>query len=195
MLEILFSSVARIKLLKILLMEGESRFYVRELATRAGLPTANVHQELANLLRAEIVTKEKSGRQVYYSINNRCPIIPELRSIFIKTVGIADVIRASLSDISGRIESAFIFGSIADGSESSRSDVDLFVIGDVSLGDMTQAISSVEREIRREVNPVVFPSREFHDRVQSGEHFVNSVLKEKKIFLIGDEDALATIAG
>jgi predicted nucleotidyltransferase len=195
MIEILFSSVARVKLLKILLLEGDGRFYVRELATRAGLPVTNVHQELANLLKAGVVVKEKSGHQVYYSIDTHCPIIPELRSIFIKTVGLADVLKASLSGLACRIDAAFIFGSVASATERTGSDVDLFVIGSASLGAVVQALESAEQAIRREVNPVIFSTSEFRERVESREHFVTSVLADAKLFLIGDENDLERIAG
>ena len=194
MIELLFSSNARIKLLKTLLLEGDGRFYVRELAIRTGLPVSSIHQELANLLKAGLVIKEQSGRQVYYSIDKRCPIISEIKSIFIKTVGVADVLKASLANITEQIEVAFIYGSIAKGTERAESDVDLFIIGDVSLGDIVEAIHQAEEELGREVNPAVFSLQEFRERIRTGEHFATSIMGETKLFLIGDDDELARIA-
>ena len=192
MLEILFSSVARIKLLKILLLESDGRFYVRELAARADLPIASVHQELANLLRAGVVIKERSGRQVYYSIDKRCPIIPELRSIFIKTVGVADVIKEALAPESKSIRCAFIFGSYATGDITSESDLDLLVIGDITLRRIVTALKPVQ--IGRELNPIVTSKQEFGARIASGDHFFTSLMNSAKIYLIGDDDELRKLA-
>ncbi len=194
MLETIIQSRARIELLRVLLLSGGARFYVRELVKMTGLPQGSVQRELGNLEKAGVVLRERSGRQVYYRINDRCLIIPELRSIFVKTVGLADVLRASLAELSGRIAVAFVFGSVASGKERAESDVDLFVVGDVSLAQLSQALDPAERKLGREVNPVVFPAEEFRERLKTGDHFVTSVMQETKLFLIGGNDELRKLA-
>lgn len=195
MLDMLITSRARLELLKVLLLRGDGRYYLRELVKLTRLPQGSVQRELRNLEQAGLVVRERSGRQVYFQINRRCIIFPELKAMFIKTVGLADVLKASLAGLSDRIDAAFVFGSIARGEERAESDVDLFVVGNASLGAAAEALRQAEEELDREVNPVIFPAQEFRERIRSGDHFVTAVMGETKLFLIGDEDDLAKLAG
>jgi predicted nucleotidyltransferase len=195
MLEALFSSSARIRLLRILLLEPGGRFYLRELAKKAGVQVRSVQVELRKLTAAGILVNEVSGRQTYYRINEDCPIVPDLRAIFVKTAGVADVLRSALAGLSDRIDVAFIYGSFAAGSERADSDIDLMIIGSATLREAVPALGSTERELRREVNPSVFSREEFRERALAEEHFVSTVLAEAKVFVIGDEHELAGIAG
>jgi len=187
MLKALFSSKARIRLLRLLLIDPKGRFYLRELASKSGLQPLSVQRELANLTEAGILLKEISGRQTYYQINERCPIIPELRSIFVKTVGVADVLRSALTELSDRIRVAFIYGSFAKGLQTAESDIDLMVIGDLDFGELVSALRLAEDQLGREVNPSVFTANEVHGRMADKDHFITTVLKEEKVYLIGDE--------
>ena len=195
MLEKLFSSKTRIRLLTVFLLRGDGRFYLRELVKKTGAQLRSVQVELANLTEAGILIKEISGRQTYYRIDKRCPIIPELRSIFIKTAGLSDVLRTALAPLADSIDVAFVFGSFATDRVRPDSDVDLMIVGRVTLQEIVDVLGSVEQEIGREVNPSVFPLEEFRERVEAGEHFIISVLNERKLFLIGDERELERDAG
>jgi len=78
MLDTIIQSRARIEILKLLLLNTQTRFYLRELVAKTGLPQGSVQRELANLLRAGIIEKEVSGKQTYYWLNPKCPILTEL---------------------------------------------------------------------------------------------------------------------
>jgi predicted nucleotidyltransferase len=188
MLEALFSSKARVKLLRLLLLNPGCRYYLRELAQKTGLPVYSVQVEVKRLTEAGILEKEISGRQTYYTVNEHCPIVPELRSIFIKTTGIADVLKASISKLSDRINYAFIYGSFAKGTQTQDSDVDIMVIGDVTFREAVSALRPAQDDLGREVNPSVYSLSEFGDRVRKADHFISTVLDEPKIFIVGDED-------
>jgi len=194
MLEALFSSTARIKLLKILLLDPEGRFYLRELAKKSGLQVRSVQVELANLTAAGIFVRETSGRQTYYRINEDCPIAPDLRAIFVKTVGVADVLKTALADLADRIRIAFIYGSFAAGSQTPESDIDLMIVGDITLREVVAALRAVQDELHREVNPSVYDPAEFSGKVRAKEHFINAVISGPKLFLIGDEHELGRLA-
>lgn len=195
MLERLFSSKTRVKLLTIFLLEENGRFYLRELVKKTGAQLRSVQVELANLTEAGILVKEISGRQTYYRIDKRCPIISELRSILIKTAGLADVLREALAPLVGSIRIAFVFGSFATDRIRPESDVDVMIIGNTTLDEIVEALSAAEQKIGREVNPSVFEPKEFQERVEAHEHFMTSVLDEPKLFLIGDEHELEGVAG
>lgn len=192
MLEVIISSKARIVLLKVLLLDPSGRFYLRELVGRTGLPQGSVQRELANLAAAGIAVREKSGRQTYYSINERCPIVPDLRSMFVKTVGAADALREALQPEVDAVRAAFIFGSFARGDATPESDVDLFVIGSLTLRRLTALLKGVD--LSRAINPVVMSEEEFASRRRSDDHFVSTVLEAPKVFVIGGEDDLAGLA-
>jgi predicted nucleotidyltransferase len=132
---------------------------------------------------------------VYFQADPACPIFSELRSIVIKTVGLADLLKQALLPLRKRIQFAFIFGSMARMDEHSASDVDLMVIGAVSLADVVDATRDVEQAIGRPVNPTVYPRDEFSSKLAARHHFVTKVTGGPKLMLIGDEDDIAALSG
>ncbi|MEN6371542.1 MAG: nucleotidyltransferase domain-containing protein [Armatimonadota bacterium] len=188
MLEAIIQSKTRIDLLKIFLLGDNRRFYLRELVAKTGLAQGSVQRELAQLLKAGILTKETSGRQTYYQLDPLCPIIPELRSIFIKTVGVVDAIKEALQPEIKSIRTAFIFGSFATGEVRPESDIDLFIIGSITLRKLTSLLKSAN--VSRVINPIVMSEDEFNFRKNEDDHFITSLINSPKLFLIGDENGL-----
>jgi predicted nucleotidyltransferase len=194
MLKALLSSSARISLLKVLLLDPGEGFYLRKLEAKTGFAPRTVQLELNRLARAGILKRTDSGNRAYYRINDDCPIIPELRSIFIKTVGVADVLRRALEPHAKRIEIALIYGSFAAGAIGPDSDVDMLVVGDTGFGDVVRALQPAQDELNREVNPTVYPPEEIRRRILEKDHFVTSVMEGSKILLVGSEDELRRLA-
>jgi predicted nucleotidyltransferase len=126
------------------------------------------------------------GRQTYFQANRRCPIFDELRGLVRKTFGVSQVLADALAQFRSRILAAFLFGSVATGTESEASDIDLMVIGDVSLMEVVSAIGEARRELGRELNPVVYPGEEFGRKLAEGQHFIRRVVGGPRIFVIGD---------
>ncbi len=89
---------------------------------------------------------------------------------------------------------AFLFGSVAAGREVAESDIDLFVAGDLSLGELVEVLSPLQNQLGREVNPVVYPLKELRDKLAHGQHFVKSVFEGPKVLLIGDPSELERLA-
>lgn len=147
-----------------------------------------VQRELENLVKAGLLTRRKHGNQVYYQANSKSAIFTEIKSMMIKTAGVADMLRETLIPLADRITTAFIYGSFAKGTETADSDVDVLVLGDVKFSEIVDVFASAQESIGREVNPSVYPNDEFVTKVSEGHHFVTSLLEEPKIFLIGDED-------
>ncbi|MFQ6032593.1 MAG: nucleotidyltransferase domain-containing protein, partial [Candidatus Zixiibacteriota bacterium] len=87
-----------------------------------------------------------------------------------------------------------IYGSIATGEETAKSDIDLLVIGKISFDQLSRAIGKAEKELKREINPTLYPVREFKEKLRQKNHFLRSVLKSKMLFLIGSQDDLARLA-
>lgn len=194
-MEELFSSQARVAILKLLLLNGDGRFYLREIASRTDQPVQAVQRELPKLERIGLLDHTVHGNRKYYQVNRDCPIFPELKSIFLKTVGLGDALREYLSKEVGGIEVAFIYGSYARGEESVASDIDVFVVGAIKARDLSAALAEARSELSREMNAVAMTPQEFSTKVAAKNHFVLSVLEEPKTFLVGNAEDLESLAG
>lgn len=140
-----------------------------------------------------IVRRTIIGKQIHYQAEPECPIFAELKSLLVKTVGIGDSLRAALSPLRDKIEVAFIYGSFARGDWRQPSDIDLFVIGQVNFKDVVSAIGPIQRTLGREINPAVFSPGEFGAKLRSGHHFLTSIVKQERFFLVGGESDLAKL--
>jgi len=194
-LEELFSSQARVAILKLLLLNAGSRYYLREIASLTEQPVRAVQRELPKLERIRLLDHTVHGNRKYYQVNRDCPIFPELKSIFLKTVGLGDALREYLSKEVAGIEVAFIYGSYARGEESIASDIDVFVVGAIKARDLSAALARARSELGREINPVIMTPQEFRAKAAANNHFVLSVLEQPKTFLVGNAEDLESLAG
>lgn len=164
----------------------EDAFYVRQVARYAATGNSMVQRELEQLAAVGILTRRPSGRQVYYQANPDCPIFQELRTLIVKTAGVAEVLREALLPLADHIQTAFLYGSFAAERQGSRSDVDVMVIGDVTLSKVVEALAPAQERLGREINPTIYPLKEFRAKAAAGHAFVAAVIRGPKIFLIGD---------
>ena len=186
---VLFGRARRL-ILGWLLGHPDETFFLRQLVRQTGLSPGSVQRELAALVSAGLVKRTTQGRQVYFQADSESPVFPELRSLFLKTAGVADVLRDGLRPLTDRIVAAFVFGSAARGELRNDSDIDLLVVGDVSFGEVVGALSKAQRVLGREVNPTVYPLTEFRAKLGDGHHFLNAVLNEPHVLVMGDRDEL-----
>jgi len=187
--EVLFG-VARRRVLALLFGHADEAYHLRQVVRETGLSAGGVHRELGQLAEAGIVTRRQQGRQVYFQANAASPIFAELKSLIVKTAGVADVLREALAPLAASIDVAFVYGSVARGEERRASDVDLLVVGDASFAAVTQALAPAQRRLDREVNPTVYEPGEFRQKLTAGHHFLSSVTKREKLFLFGNEHDL-----
>ncbi|MBI4830816.1 MAG: ArsR family transcriptional regulator [Candidatus Lindowbacteria bacterium] len=180
--------------LSLLLTHSDEAFYVRQIARACGAGLGAVQRELKNLTDAGIIQRAVRGNSVYYQANRDCPVFPELKNLLIKTTGVADVLRTALAPLKRHIRMAFLYGSFARGNERRGSDVDVLVVGDVSFADVVTALNAAQTALQREINPTVYSRDEFSAKLANRKHFLNSLLKDKKVFLIGNERDLARLA-
>ena len=173
----------------------DAEFYMRQIVRLTGSGRGAVQRELENLLEAGIITRRELGRMSLYTVNKSSPVYSELKSFVLKTVGAADVLQKALECRSADIKIAFIFGSVAKGTENRASDIDLMVVGNITFGDVVDLIAGAEESLNREVNPMVYSLPEFARRLSEDHYFVNEVLAGDKIFIIGGEDELQSLAG
>ncbi|HMD96746.1 MAG TPA: nucleotidyltransferase domain-containing protein [Terriglobia bacterium] len=172
----------------------DQAFYLRELARRVGAGLGAVDREVSRLAGAGIISRTVQGRQVYYQANSKCPVFTEIKSLMIKTSGLAEVLQAALAPLAGRVRVAFIYGSFARDQQQRASDVDVIVVGGSTFGEVVAALNPAQETLGREINPTVYPVSEFRSKLASQHHFVKTVLKGRKIFLIGDKRELQNLA-
>ena len=187
MLKNLFISQVRIELLNILFLFQDEEFYLRQLVQKIKCSPRSVNLELRNLESINLVHKRVSGKQHYYRINQQHPLFFDLRNIFLKTTGLTYVITDFFTSFSDNLDFLFVYGSMANGTFQSNSDVDVMIIGNISSRQIASHISELCQKLGREVNYSVFPITEVKNRVINKDHFFLSLLKSKKIFIIGGE--------
>ena len=188
MLNKLFSSKTRVEILKLFLFNPNNSFYQRQISNLTAKSIRGVQREVDKLNRMGLIERLIQGNRIYYKLNKKCSITQDLKNIFFKSVGIAEVLKDNFKE--KKIKIAFIYGSYAKGEESLLSDIDLIVIGNVSSKELSNILSKPKRELIREINYVVFSLDEFINKAVQKDHFINSILKDKKIYIIGNKDEL-----
>ncbi len=187
----LFSGLQQ-RLLAVLFGQPDRSFYGNELLRLTGTGRGALQRELEKLVSADLVTVTPVGNQKHYQANAAAPIFAELRGIVMKTLGLADVLRTALNAVSDRIELAFVFGSVAKGTDTATSDIDLMVVTEtLSYADLFEGLAAAEQVLGRKVNPTLYTSDALAEKIRTENNFVLRVLSQPKIFLIkGAEDAL-----
>ena len=176
------------------LLQPEKRWYLRELARHLEVQPSTLQRELSAFASAGLLQRREDGNRIYYQADRGCPIYPELESILLKTVGLAELLQEALQPLAKQLALACVYGSMAAQEEHSDSDVDLLVVGQVGLAEIAMALRGVGRQIGREVNPTVYTTEEFQKKAQEGSHFVSTVLASELLFVSGTRDDLERLA-
>jgi predicted nucleotidyltransferase len=183
----LFSKVQS-RVLGLLFGNPERSFYANELFRLAGSGTGAGVRELAKLSASRLVTVNKIGNQKHYQANREAPIFEELRGIVLKTFGMADVLRQGLLPMADKISVAFIYGSIAKGSDTAKSDIDVMVIGDnIDYPSVYSALMPAETQLGRKVSPSIYNKEDVVRKLNKRNAFLTRIITQPKIFLIGSE--------
>ncbi len=193
MLKILFSSSARVKILTLFMMNPRDRFYQRQISEFTDLPIRAVQREVEKLQKLGLLERDADGNRVYYQVNRKFALFPELKSMVLKTTGLGLALHGLLEN-EDKVQVAFVYGSYAADEEVTASDVDLFVIGELSSKELSVALSQARRSSQREINYTLFAPDEFSEKAHRRNNFLMSVLQGPKVFLKGDEDALQQLA-
>ena len=181
----LFGKVRR-AVLALFFSNPEKAFYLRQIARMTGVGQGAVQRELKRLTEAGIIRRTVRGRQIDYQVNRACPIFKELLGLVIKTVGLSDVLRKALNPLVSGIETAFVYGSQANGTAGAVSDVDMMIVGEVDKLALHRAIARAEERLDRTVNYTLFDRREFKRRRKEKGGFLDRVLSGEIVFIIGN---------
>lgn len=188
----LVCSRVRAEIFRVLFGPRSASLHLREIQRQTGFALGTVRQDVEKLVKLDLLTRRKEGNRVCYAANERHPLAADIRRLVLKTAGLADVLRDALKDKG--IRCAFVFGSVAAGVDRAESDVDLMVVGAIGLRRVSKLLSGVDDRLGREVNPFVLTPDEFRKRVREKEHFIASVMKAERLFIVGSPHDLEAMA-
>ena len=193
MLERIFTSKTRIRLLELFLFNPDKDYYLREIAKKIDITPIYVKKELENLEGFGLVKKERRGKIILFSINRESPVFEDLKRIFIKTESLGKYLMENIKKI-GEIKYALIFGSFASGEEREGSDIDMLIVGDVNEENLIKIIKRIEDKVSRDVNYILWRKKEFIKRIKEKHHLLRNIINSPVIWLMGDRDEFRKIA-
>lgn len=189
----LFSRVQQ-RVLALFFGNPERSYHTNEIIRLTNSGTGAVQRELSKLSSVGLILVKNVGNQKMYAVNKDSNIFNELRDIVLKTFGMADVIGEALDPAISRIRVAFIYGSVAKHEDKVDSDIDLMLIGDdLSYADLFTQLESANEKLKRQVNPTFYTLTEWARKHKDGNSFITQVMRQPKIFIIGNDDELASI--
>lgn len=189
----LFSS-AQQPILACLFGRPEQWFHIKELIRLTHLGSATVQRELNRLEKGGLIETRRIANLKQVRAYVGSPIFEELRLIVVKTFGVLEVLREALSPLASEIKLAFVYGSVAQGSDRASSDVDVMVISEtLSYGQIMAALESAEKQLGRAVQITQYTPEEFVERKRKKHPFLAEVLRQPKLMVIGTEDGIDNI--
>ena len=183
---ILLNSKTRTSLLAFLFAHSDEQYYVRELASLTGEDAGNLSRELRRLEEEGVCRSARKGRIKFYRLDKKYPLYPDLKSKLSKTAGIEGALKKLVGG-DGGIESAFVYGSFAKGTENRSSDVDLVIIVTEKFDrdGFVEKLRRMEYMFNREINYVSYTKHEFGKERAGAGSFLGVILKGKILVLKG----------
>jgi predicted nucleotidyltransferase len=185
-------SESQSRLYRWLFGQPERGFHLSELRRLTDLGSASLQRELRRLADAGLVVSERVGNLRRFQANPKSPVFDELVALTRKTLALEPLLREALSTLRPRLRAAWIYGSVAKRTDTAASDIDLMLVGDqLGMTVVFENLLPLEKEFGRKINPTCYSSAEFELRRAEPDSFVNRVLAQPLLPLLGDTDELA----
>ncbi|MGQ0741211.1 MAG: nucleotidyltransferase domain-containing protein [Alphaproteobacteria bacterium] len=189
----LFSQV-QLRVLNLLIGHPDHQFHASEIIRRAGSGSGAVQRELEKLSEAGILNVTTSGNRKLYQANRQSPVFSELRGLMMKTAGLVEPLRLALAPFRSNIDLAFVYGSVAKGRDTTKSDIDLMIIGQrITYSEIYVALQKTEKILLRTINPNVMTPTQWGRKLASNNSFVDKILQQPRLFVFGTEHELKRI--
>jgi predicted nucleotidyltransferase len=186
--DVLFTPVQQ-RVLGLLFGQPDRRFQSAEIIRLANSGSGAVHRQLSRLEAAGLLSVTRSGNQKHYQARRDSPLFPELHGLVTKTVGLVEPLRHALDRYASGIRAAFVYGSIARGTDTAGSDIDMMVISDrLQYPEVFEALQIAESTLARPVHPTVMTTADWRAKRSRGDSFAARVAKQPKLFVMGSED-------
>ncbi len=182
---------AQQKLLGLLFVRVNQGFHLNEIMRLTGLGSASAQRELKRLHDSGLIVSERIGNVRRFRPNRDCMIYGELSSLVKKTFGLVSVLNSALAPLSKVLNVAFVYGATAKEQEGMDTNVELLLIGEnTSYGELLSRLPVAERILRRKINPNLYSLPDFKRRLREQQPFILQMLREEKIYVLGDEEDL-----
>jgi len=185
MLNLITKSEIRKRIILLLIYNPKDSFYINQIARLVKTSAGNVQRELKKIGESGLLSKEKKGNSLYFKINAASPLFHDFKNIVDKTIGLKNILEETLKKAQG-IDFAFLFGSYVKGDFGSDSDIDLYVIGEISEKELHRLIKKSEERIYREINYHLSTKKEFQEKMK--ESFFHKEILKNFILLIGNQN-------
>lgn len=167
--------------------QPERSYHLSELRRLTGLGSASLQRELNRLVEADLVCSERVGNMRRFQANPQSPVYSELVSLTRKTLGVEPLLREALLPLAPDLKAAWVYGSVAKQTDTTQSDIDVMLIGEnLLLGNILELLVPLEAQLGRKINPTCYTPTDFERRRAEPDSFVNRVLKQPILPLIGD---------
>ena len=178
-----FRSQITQKLLQYFFVNPQEKQYINELARILDVNVANLDKKLKELEKEGVLLHEVQGKQKYYSVNKKYPLLKEIQKLFERSYGLPQKLKELLSSLPG-IQEAYIFGSYAKKTFQSESDIDIIVIGNHSVREVQKAILPLQNQLQREINVVSLSPEECTQKRTAKDPFLTNVFTNPLIRVI-----------
>jgi predicted nucleotidyltransferase len=183
----LFSKVQQ-RVLGLIFAHPDRSFYTSEIIRIVHSGTGAVERELSRLQRSGLVSVKRIGNQKHYRANQEAPIFAELHGLVLKTMALQEPLKTALEPYADTIKTAFVYGSVAKGTDNARSDIDLMVIGDgLNYSELYSALNDVEDRVRRKINPMFLSVDQWWRRSSKDGSFAKKLGAHPRLFILGSE--------
>lgn len=167
--------------------QPERSYHLSELRRLTGLGSASLQRELNKLVDAGLVRSERVGNLRTFQANAESPVYQELIGLTRKTLGAQPMLREALAPLAPKLDTAFIYGSVAKGTDTAKSDIDVMLVGkDLLLSKVLSLLEPLEAQLGRKINATCLTPLEFKRRLAERDSFVNRVVAQPALPLIGD---------
>ncbi|WP_210546265.1 transcriptional regulator [Rhodoferax sp. PAMC 29310] len=167
--------------------QPERAFHLNELRRLTGLGSASLQRELNRLAAGGLVDSTSVGNLRRFQANPQAPVFAELVALTRKTLGTVPILQDALSPLMPDLQGAWVYGSVAKQTDTARSDIDVMIVGtNLLLGDVLACLAPAEAQLGRKINPSCYSPEEFERRCAEPDSFVNRVLSQPTLALIGD---------
>jgi predicted nucleotidyltransferase len=167
--------------------QPEREFHLSELRRLTGLGSASLQRELNRLAKAGLVRSERVGNLRRFKANSQSPVFGELVGLTRKTLGVEPMLREALLPLTPDLQAAWVYGSVAKQTDTAQSDIDVMLIGEnLQLAKVLELLVPLEAQLGRKINPACYTPTEFQRRRAEPDSFVNRVLAQPILSLMGD---------
>lgn len=174
------------RVLRWLFGQPDRGFHLSELRRLTGLGSASLQRELNRLTEAGLVQSERVGNLRRFQADPNSPVFGELVALTRKTLGAEPLLREALQPLLPGLQGAWIYGSVAKQTDTAQSDIDVMLVGkNLSLAKVLELLLPVEAQLGRKINPTCYTPAEFARRCAEPDSFVNRVLAQPVLPLIG----------